>query len=162
MWGECRGLCTYSVICTDKLILRWPLTVSMHFEWTPLGWDLGVSGCGSFIGHCNMHFCDVCAHVREVRFLTRAARWQPLNMSEYSSVFVGLVLHLFYMCWDLHVCEWLVRESACRHHLYVSGPLDFCLVIQVLFGPCMILNACARRPDLSLTSHLKDVALPQG
>ena len=45
-------------------------------------------------------------------------------------------------------------------YLSVSGPLDFCLVIQVLFGPRMILNACARRPDLGLTSHLNDAALP--
>ena len=34
---------------------------------------------------------------------------------------------------------------ACRHHLSVSGPLDFRLVIQVLLRPCMILNACVHR-----------------
>ena len=49
--------------------------------------------------------------------------------------------------------------SAC--YLSVSGPLDFRLVIQVLFGPRMFLNACARRPDLGLTSHPNDAALPQ-
>ena len=32
--------------------------------------------------------------------------------------------------------------AACeyRNHLYVSGPLDFSLVIQVLLSPCMILH----------------------
>ena len=34
---------------------------------------------------------------------------------------------------------------ACRHHLSVSGPLDFRLVIQVLLSPHMILNACVCR-----------------
>merc|ERR1711867_104431 len=48
----------------------------------------------------------------------------------------------------------------CLPYLYVSGPLDFRLVIQVLFGPRMILNACARRPDLGFTSHPNDAALP--
>ena len=48
----------------------------------------------------------------------------------------------------------------CLSYLYVSGPLDFRLVIQVLLGPRMILNACARRPDLGLTSHPNDAALP--
>ena len=48
----------------------------------------------------------------------------------------------------------------CLPYLYVSGPLDFRLVIQVLLGPRMILNACARRPDLGLTSHPNDAALP--
>ena len=37
-----------------------------------------------------------------------------------------------------------------------SGPLDFRLVIQVLFGPRMIFNACARIPDLGLTSNPND------
>jgi len=50
----------------------------------------------------------------------------------------------------------------CVCHICISGSLDFRLVIQVLFGPRMFLNACARRPDLGLTSHPKDVALPQG
>ena len=45
-------------------------------------------------------------------------------------------------------------------YLPVSGPLDFRLVIQVLLGPRMILNACVRRPDLGLTSHPNDAALP--
>ena len=62
--------------------------------------------------------------------------------------FRGRGIHL------LHPC------SACW--LFVSGPPDFRLVIQVLFGPRMFLNACARRRDLGLTSHPKDVALPQG
>ena len=47
----------------------------------------------------------------------------------------------------------------CLPYLYVSGPLDFCLVIQVLFGPRMNLNACARRPGLGLTSHLLNLFL---
>ena len=33
----------------------------------------------------------------------------------------------------------------CVPYLYVSGPLDFRLVIQVLLSPHMILNACVRR-----------------
>ena len=41
--------------------------------------------------------------------------------------------------------------------LSVSGPLDFCLLIQVLLSPHMILNACVCRLDLSFTSHPKDV-----
>ena len=47
----------------------------------------------------------------------------------------------------------------CLPYLYVSGPLYFCLVIQVLLGPRMIWNACASRPDLVFTSHLNDAAL---
>merc|ERR1712115_68547 len=46
----------------------------------------------------------------------------------------------------------------CLPYLYVFGPLDFRLVIQVLLGPRMILNACARRPDLGFTSHPNDAA----
>ena len=45
-------------------------------------------------------------------------------------------------------------------YLPVSGPLDFCLVIQVLFGLCMILKACACRLDFGLSSHSND-ATPQ-
>ena len=41
-------------------------------------------------------------------------------------------------------------------YLPVSGPLDFRLVIQVLLSPRMFLNACVRRLDLGLTSHLND------
>ena len=60
----------------------------------------------------------------------------------------------------------LRQATVCSSHmnagyLPVSGPLDFRLVIQVLFGPRMFLNACARRPDLGLTSHPNDAALPQ-
>ena len=43
--------------------------------------------------------------------------------------------------------------------LYLSGPLNFRLVIKVLLGPRMILNACACRPDLGLTSHPNNVVL---
>ena len=41
----------------------------------------------------------------------------------------------------------------------LTGPLDFCLVIQVLFSP-RILNACVRRLAIGLTSHLNNAALP--
>ena len=54
----------------------------------------------------------------------------------------------------------LFAGGTCMQYLYVSGPLDFRFVIQVLFGQRMILNACARRQDLGLTSHLNDAALP--
>ena len=46
-------------------------------------------------------------------------------------------------------------------HLPVSGPLDFCLVIQVLLSLRMILNACVRRLHPCLTSLAGDVALPR-
>ena len=49
----------------------------------------------------------------------------------------------------------LKAVHACMY-LSLSGPLDFCLVIQVLLNPCMILNACVHRLDLRFTSHLKD------
>ena len=53
------------------------------------------------------------------------------------------------------VCE-------CCHYLYVSRPLDFRLVIQVLKHPCMILNACVHRRHPCLTSLAEDMALLQG
>ena len=48
----------------------------------------------------------------------------------------------------------------CLPYLYVSGPLDFRLVIQVLLSPRMFLNACVRRLHPCLTSLAEDVALP--
>merc|ERR1712115_393599 len=58
------------------------------------------------------------------------------------------------VCSQLHSA--FVGFFMCLPYLYVSGPLDFRLVIQVLLGPRMILYACARRPDLGLTSHPND------
>merc|ERR1712115_6276 len=60
--------------------------------------------------------------------------------SQLHSAFVG-----FFYVSAISVCFWTS---------------DFRLVIQVLLGPRMILNACARRPDLGLTSHPNDAALP--
>ena len=47
----------------------------------------------------------------------------------------------------------------CLPCLYVSGPLDFRLVIQVLLSPRMILNACVCRLHPCFTSLAEDVAL---
>ena len=58
------------------------------------------------------------------------------------------------------ICRIPSQLGTCVRYLYVSGPQDFRLVIQVLFGPRMILNACTRRPDLGLTSHPNDTGLP--
>ena len=44
----------------------------------------------------------------------------------------------------------------CLPYLYVSGPLDFRLVIQVLLSPRMFLNACVRRLHPCLTSLAED------
>ena len=43
----------------------------------------------------------------------------------------------------------------CLPYLYVYGPLDFHLVIQILLSMRLIFNMCVHRPDLSLTSHPK-------
>ena len=47
---------------------------------------------------------------------------------------------------------------ACLHNLSVSGPLDLCLVIQVIQRPYLILNACVPYS----TSLAEDMALPRG
>ena len=66
-----------------------------------------------------------------------------------------------------YICDFLFASfrfqgvCECCHYLYVSGPLDFRLVIQVLTHPCMILNACVHRRHPCLTSLAEDVALPQ-
>ena len=82
----------------------------------------------------------------------------PLLGLRVSSFFTLWVLTLHIVCSQLHSA---FGGFMYVQYLYVSGPLDFCLVIQVLFGSRMILNACARRLDLGLTSYLNDAALPQ-
>ena len=58
-----------------------------------------------------------------------------------------------------HILFWGV--CACRHHLSVSGPLDFRLVIQVLLCLCMNLNACVHKWHPCLKYLAEDVALQQ-
>ena len=47
----------------------------------------------------------------------------------------------------------LFAGGTCMRYLYVSGPLDFRLVIQVLFGPRIILNACARMSSTPISNQ---------
>ena len=46
--------------------------------------------------------------------------------------------------------------SACWHHLSVSRPFDFRLIIQVLLWMPMIWNVCVRRLKLCFTSIVED------
>ena len=80
----------------------------------------------------------------------------------FFSVFVLLVPRRTYVCNFLFAPFGFQGVCECCHYLYVSRPLDFCLVIQVLTHPCMILNACVHRRYPCLTSLAEDMTLPQG
>ena len=90
------------------------------------------------------------------------------------TVSVVVAFPIFWSCmWPIicfphctHCCSQPISDfgGQCVSECYlpVSGPLDFCLVTQVLKRPCMILNTCVHRRHPCLTFLVEDVVLPQG
>ena len=123
----------------------------------------GLQACCASAGDRH-HTLYAAQAARQVIFFFFSIPLFGLRVSLFARRFLHCTLRDFSsrrcrVCSQLHSA---IVGLMCLPYLYVSGPLDFRLVIQVLFGPRMILNACIHIPDLGLTSHRAVAALPQG